>query len=148
MNVPHTLRVRHWLLSVLLCSYLLPSIATAEPVLVAKANFPLDSVTLAEISAIWLGKKQSLRGLGRVRVVDLTPDNPLYQQFYSNVVGLSGKPLEVHWHKTMFIGKSFRPKQVKTVEEVIQLVSAVPGVLGYIDSSSLTHELKALKIIQ
>jgi hypothetical protein len=132
--------------TILLFIALLPCVSMADLILVAKANFPLDSVRATDVSAIWLGEKHSFSNLSRIRVVDLEPGNPLYEQFYKEIVGLTGAPLNIYWKKKMFTGKSFRPKQVRSIEDVIRLVTQVPGVIGYIDSSEFTDELKVLRI--
>lgn len=129
----------------LICAVFCSVESYAQVVLVVKANFPYDCIQLEDLRALWLGEKRTIGELGRIRVVDLHPSHQLHQQFYSDIIGLTGKNLEIHWKKKMFVGRVFRPKQVQSIKEAVELVRAVPGVIAYIDKPHLNDDLDDLK---
>jgi ABC-type phosphate transport system substrate-binding protein len=122
--------------------------ALAEPVLVVKKSFPLDSITRSQAADLWLAKTKSIGKLRPVFVVDLSENHPLRQEFYKKIVGLSGRQLEIYWDKKLFSGKVVKPKTVDTELDVIQMVTSISGVIGYVDVESVNIDLKILTLVE
>jgi hypothetical protein len=118
----------------------------AEPVLVVKKSFPLNSITKVQASSLWLAKTKAVGKLKPIYVVDLRESDPLRTEFYNQIVGITGRELEIYWDKMLFSGKVVKPKTVATESDVIQMVSNISGVIGYIDRGSLIADLKILTI--
>lgn len=56
----------------------------------------------------------------------------------------SANQLKAYWSKLVFTRKGNPPKEVKTDQEVITLVSANPDLIGYVDVSSVNDSIRVV----
>jgi ABC-type phosphate transport system substrate-binding protein len=81
-----------------------------------------------------------------VLAVNLSADSTTRNTFDETVLGRNSSQVSAYWSKLVFTGKGIPPKEVNSDAEVIDLVSKNPSVIGYVDSSSLTDAVKAIKL--
>jgi hypothetical protein len=81
--------------------------------------------------------------------------DPILEQAFSsiflneiqvNIVGRSSTQVSAYWSKLVFTGKGVPPKEVADDAAVIAAVAADASAIGYIDSSSVTGDVKALTL--
>ena len=128
-----------WCLALLLSSWS----ALAE---VAVVGHPSNNNTpnKAQLIKIFLKKNKAFD--------DGSPAVPLYQEsgldvskeFNSKVLHKSASQLKSYWTKLMFTGNGSPPKKVKGAGEVIDMVSKDPTLIGYIDASKVTDQVKVI----
>ncbi|GHB77656.1 hypothetical protein GCM10008107_29050 [Psychrosphaera saromensis] len=101
----------------------------------------LDS---SSISRIFLGKLKSFDGGGQAVPINQESSMPATDEFNSKVLNKSGSQLKSYWSKLVFTGKGTPPKVVANDAEVISLISANPNLIGYIDASAVTGNVKVI----
>lgn len=102
------------------------------------------AVNQSDIKRIFLGKKKSYSNGSPVLPVNLSPSNPLRQQFDKSALGKSASQIKAYWSKLVFSGKGAPPKEFATDAEILKLVKENPAVIGYIDASKADASVKVV----
>ncbi len=110
----------------------------ADVVLVANPGAPDKSLTAQQASDIFLGKQKNFPSGGSVVPIDQEKGEAPRDEFYSKVVKKDASQLNAYWSRLVFTGKGQPPKAVLDDDEVIELVSSNPNIIGYIDAGSVT----------
>ena len=103
-----------------------------------------SAIESSSISRIFLGKKKSFDGGGQAIPITQEASSSATGEFNSKVLNKSGSQLKSYWSKLVFTGKGTPPKVVTNDAEVINLISANPNLIGYIDASSATGSVKVI----
>lgn len=90
---------------------------------------PLDLTTLQRI---YTGKVVEVNGT-RVTPVNLPPGNPLRVEFLATYLGESDAKYIGYWTVRRYVGKGTPPRELDSIDAVIQFVSKTAGAIGYID---------------
>ncbi len=118
--------------------------AVAGGVVVVAADSGVDSMSKAQVKAVFMGKKKKLPDGSPAVPVNQPEGSPLYSAFNQKVLGKSDAKIKQYWSARMFSGKGNPPKTVKDDAAVIEHVTSVPGGIGYIDEGALTGDVKAV----
>lgn len=102
----------------------------------------LDSKT---VQRIFLGKEKKFADGTKVVPVNQV-NNASRNDFDSTVIGRSTTQVAAHWSKLVFTGKGIPPEEVGGDAEVLAAVAADPGAIGYVDSSAVTGDVKAVSL--
>ena len=97
-----------------------------------------------DIAKIFLGKKKSFPSGGKVAPLNLKEGNSVREQFNKTVLGKSDNQIKSYWSKLIFTGKGAPPQEADSDAEIVGLVKANPNMIGYIDSSSVTPDVKVI----
>lgn len=127
-------------ISLLLMTAIFSTMALSE---VAVIVHPSNGATIGkgDITALFLGKKKAFPdGNSAVPIVlnDATTD-----EFNGKLLGKSASQLKSYWSKLVFTGKANPPKAVSS-DEMIQLIKSNPNMIGFIDSSKVTSDVKVI----
>ena len=98
----------------------------------------------AEISRIFLGKMKSYPGAGPAVPINLAEGSAIRGTFEQTVLNKSASQIKAYWSKLVFTGKGTPPKDVASDAEVIGLVKSNPSLIGYVDSASVTPDVKVI----
>lgn len=122
---------------------LFAGVAQAE---IAVVVHPSNSANIdqASVARIFLGKMKSFPDAGQAVPLNQSESNAATAEFNSKVLKKSGSQLKAYWSKLVFTGKGTPPKAIATDAEVIQLVSSNPNMIGYVDSSTVTADVKVI----
>ena len=120
-------------------------VAFAETVVVVHPsnNNAIDSKF---VQRIYLGKEDKFADGTETIAVNQKVDTSIRQTFDESIVGRSSSQIAAYWSKLVFTGKGIPPKEVANDAEVIDLVSKNPNVIGYIDSASVTGDVKVVAL--
>lgn len=130
---------------ILLCAFfLLSTSAQAGVVVVMHKSAGVKSVSKSDVKKIFLGKKRSLPGAGRVKPVDQKGGSKARKQFYAKVVKKRPSQIKAYWSKMIFSGRGTPPKQVRSDSAVKRWLADNPGAIGYIDSKSVDGSVKVV----
>ncbi len=113
----------------------------AQVVLIANPSAPSKSITVQQAANIFLGKANSFPGGGKVIPIDQEKGEAPRSEFYAKIIKKDGAQLNAYWSRRIFTGKGQPPKVVLDDDEVIELVSKNPNIIGYVDASSLTDSV-------
>ena len=114
------------------------SIATLSFAEVEVIVHPSNSAALDKdsIQRIYLGKTRAFPGGGEAVAISLKEGSGPEGEFTKNVLGKSAKQLKAYWAKMVFTGKGTPPRQIDTAEEMVNLISANPNLIGFVPSGS------------
>ena len=122
---------------------LLSANAFAEvSVIVHKSN--AASVSVDEIKRIFLGKSKKFSDGASAVPINLSASVAVRSEFDDAALSKSTNQTKAYWSKLVFSGKGNPPKEVSSMAEMIELVSKNPSLIGYVDSASVTGDVKVV----
>lgn len=107
---------------------------------------PSNSINLSkeEISRIFLGKQKTFKDGDSAIPIAQSENSEIYTYFNTKVTNKSNSQLKAYWSKLVFTGKGSPPKKVDNNQEVLNLISSNPSLIGYVDSESVTDKVKVV----
>jgi ABC-type phosphate transport system substrate-binding protein len=115
-----------------------PATSNADVAVIVSAKSTVSTLTVTEISQIFLGKSTVLRP------IDGAPQSPARNRFYFKVTGKDEAQVTAIWSRLLFTGKAYPPKQLSSDEEIIKAVLADPRTIAYIDGSLVDARLRVV----
>lgn len=103
-----------------------------------------SSISDKDVSRIYLGKMKSFNGGGEVVPISQETGAPSRSDFNTKLLRKSNSQLKAYWSKLVFTGKNTPPKEVIDDAAVLKLVSENPSMIGYVDSASVTADVKVV----
>jgi ABC-type phosphate transport system substrate-binding protein len=122
-------------IGVLLAMVLTLPTAWADPILIINKNVSGEKVDAAMVKAIFLGKKVSWDGAGRV-VLACLKSGPVAEEIYKIHAGMNSSSFNNHWRRLSMTGGGTAPKLFDKEDELRKFVAETPGALGFLDSAS------------
>lgn len=133
---------------VLLSSFLLIEICSAQVVVVVSAKSPAAKLTKEQAAALFLGKSSQLPGAGIPVLIDQPESAEIRQMFYAKVTEKTPIQVKSIWSRLVFSGKATIPKEVSSSDEVKKQLAANPDAIGYIDKSAVDASVKVLFAVE
>lgn len=118
-----------------------------EAVLVVHRDNPVSSLELAEVRAIFLGKKVFWEDGNRIEVL-LQKSGETHQRFSQNTLGKSPRQLSIYWKRILFSGEGIPPREVAGDGELLDIIAANAKAIGYIDAVVQDSRVKPVSIIR
>ncbi len=128
-----------------LCS---PAIVTADVAVVVNAANSTGSLSLKQVGNIFLGKTLAFPDGEKVVPMDQAVGNPDRDIFISKVLNKSEAQFKAYWARLVFTGGGSPPKEVFDADEVLDLVSKNPNLIGYVDASAVDNRVKVVLTVQ
>ncbi|MBL9208575.1 MAG: hypothetical protein JNN01_26060 [Opitutaceae bacterium] len=117
----------------LLLAVVSATVAGAAPALIGNKNVAAEKLDSATVKAVFLGKKVSWDGAGRVTLAVLKA-GPLAEDFFKASVEMSVSQFNNHWRRLAMTGGGTAPKAFDKEEDLRKFVAETPGAIGFIDS--------------
>jgi ABC-type phosphate transport system substrate-binding protein len=131
-------------ISALVVGLFLSCASVAEvAVVVNKANTAV--VSDSDISRVFLGKLKQFANGTSVEPVNQKMGSAVRNEFESKVLNKSASQVKAYWSKQVFSGKGKPPQEVASDQEVLAIVSANAGAIGYVDAASVNDSVKVVK---
>ena len=111
-------------------------------VIVHKSN--AANVSVDEVKRIFLGKSKKFSDGASAVPINLSASVAVRGEFDDAALGKSTNQTKAYWSKLVFSGKGNPPKEVSSTAEMIELVSKNPSLIGYVDSASVTGDVKVI----
>ena len=124
---------------------LLSASSWAEPVLIVNPSVADTELKRSDVAKIFLGKKKKWPSGEKVTAI-LLKDGNVHQQFIKTIVRKTLSQFSIHWKRMVFTGKGQALKTVASEAEMIETIKNAPGAVGYIDSDTLSDDLKTITI--
>jgi ABC-type phosphate transport system substrate-binding protein len=122
------------------------SAATAEVVVVVSANNPVESLSRAQLTDIYLGRLNRFPNGDPVVPIDQRERSPTHDEFYSQYLGQSPAQIKAHWSKLIFTGRGQPPRAVPDDEAAAELVAENPNAIAYVDAGAVNERLRVIAI--
>jgi len=121
----------------------LPSMAMAE---IAVIVHPSNGAALDKdaIQRIFLGKTRGFPGGGEAVPISFKEGSPEEEEFTKNVLAKTPKQLKAYWAKMVFTGKGTPPRQTDSLQEMLNLISANPNLIGFAPAGAVTGSVKVV----
>jgi len=116
--------------------------ASAETVVVVGMKNPTSTMSVEQVSQVFLGKSTSHTP------IDQDESNSVRADFYKKATGKDASQVKAIWSKLVFTGKGTMPKEVASSADVKKAVNADPSAIGYIEKAALDGSVKAVLTIQ
>lgn len=118
--------------------------ASAGMVVITSAKSPVKTLAKADVTALYLGKTNSLPGGGSAKLYDLPDANAGREKFYQAATGKSASQVKSVWSRLVFSGRALPPKELASDAAVVKAVAADPNAVGYVDSSALDGSVQSV----
>ena len=118
--------------------------AFAQVAVIVSPKSPLATMTADQVSAIFLGKSNTLPSGGTASPADLPDSAGTRELFYTKVTGKSAAQVKAAWSRLVFSGKATPPKELATSADVKKFVAANPDAIGYIEKSAVDSSVKVI----
>ena len=120
-------------------------VASAEIAIVVHPSLAVE-LTHKDISEIFLMKVKSFPNGDLVIPLDVD-DEERMNEFYKLYTNKSASQTKAYWARYVFTGKGSPPKKVFDDEEVLELVSKNPNIIGYVSPDSLDEDEYPVKVV-
>jgi ABC-type phosphate transport system substrate-binding protein len=114
--------------------------------IIVNVDNPVNKLKRAKISDLFLKKAEIFPDGLKALPVDLTPHNPLREQFSQKIHKREVKAVEAYWQHRIFSGQSVPPPVKNTEEEIIDYVIHNPGAIGYVSVSISSPGIKEIEV--
>lgn len=99
-----------------------------------------------EVKRIFLGKAKKFSNGKEAIPINQVEGSAARKSFDSTVLGRSSNQVSAYWSKLVFTGKGIPPKEVENDAAVIALIAENANAVGYVDESSVSASVKAIKL--
>ena len=99
---------------------------------VVHRNNPIESITRAELSAIYMKRTRSWSDGREVVPVDQPMSSPVRERFSRSIHGKNVAYVTRYWQRLTFSGRGIPPRQLQNDAAVLELVKHSLGAIGYI----------------
>jgi len=120
-------------------------VLNAEPVFVANPKVSDSSLSKETVDGILKGRVKSWPSGGRVLLTTLK-EGSVNDAVLSTYAGMNSSQFESNWNRLVFTGRAAQPKSFSSDKELVAYVAATPDALGYVDSASVTPNVKVIKV--
>ncbi|MCV2359738.1 hypothetical protein LNV08_12225 [Paucibacter sp. TC2R-5] len=122
----------------------LSGMAQAQVAVIVNSKSPTATMTADQVSAIFLGKSNTLPSGAAAMAADLPESAAAREQFYSKVTGKQAAQVKAAWSRLVFSGKATPPKELATAADVKKYVAANADAIGYIEKSAVDGSVKVV----
>jgi phosphate transport system substrate-binding protein len=124
------------------------SAGSSEPLaIVVNRSNPVDSLSLAELRAIFLSSHSHWTNERRITLVMREPGEPERKTIVHDVCGMNENQLKTHVLHGLFTGEILvSPKVLATASGVRKFIFNVPGAIGYLRISDVDDSVKVIRI--
>jgi ABC-type phosphate transport system substrate-binding protein len=132
------------LLALLVC---LAAGAAASEAFIAHPEVGGVTLTRAELGDILHGRRTTWPNGQRIVLIALDEDaGPVAASVLKEYARKSPAQFVAYWKRQVFTGKGALPRTARTAEEMLSLVAATPGALGFLDAAQVTGAVTVIPV--
>lgn len=102
----------------------------------------IDHLSRDEVTAIFMGRTKKLASGITALPIDQVASNRDKARFYTELINKELAEINSYWARLIFSGQASPPRQADSVAEVIEIVSANKGAIGYVPRSAATRNVR------
>lgn len=125
---------------------LMVSNAGADVVVVVSAQNPVETLSRAELTDIYLGRMNRFPNGTPVTPIDQREGTPTHSEFYRRYLGQAPAQIKAHWSKLIFTGRGQPPKAVSSDDTAADIVAESPHAIGYLAPDFVDDRLRVVAI--
>ncbi|MEQ9107973.1 MAG: hypothetical protein RLO04_10945 [Limnobacter sp.] len=125
------------------------SVASAEVVLVAASNNPIDELDTRQVQSLYKGRLTSVNGQ-QLTPLNAAPGSLERNEFLTSMMELDELDYTGYWHVRRYSGQGTPPKEFDSPAELFTILKKQPDGIGYlwIPSGTKPKLPEGLKIIK
>ena len=127
----------------LLAALLISSPGLAEILIVTSNRSGPIELTREQAEKLYLGRSVTLGDGTPISLVDL-PNGTLRDDFYLKLTGKNPAQIQAYWSHLVFTGRALPPREAASVAEARQWLGNTPNLIGYLDRTDLTSNMRIL----
>lgn len=108
---------------------------------------PIQQLSRSEVINIYMGRQKKLGGSDTALPLDLGGINPTKKAFYMQLLDKQLPEINSYWARLMFSGLGSPPRQLDSVEDIIQTIRNNIGAIGYLPYTEITDDLRVVYIL-
>lgn len=125
-----------------------PAVDASDSVaVIAHRSVPEQELNKTKLLDIYTGDVKNWSDGKPVVVIDLKPAGEVKETFYK-YLGKSPSRMKSVWLKRMLSGEGDPPFAVESESEMVKLVAATPGAIGFVSRDAVNDTVKTLAIIE
>lgn len=132
--------MKYFIIIVLLLIFSLPSMANIAVIVHPSNGATVDQ---SDISRLFLGKKKAFSDGGQAVPINLAGSDAR-ANFEEKALSKSSSQLKAYWSKLVFTGKGSPPKEVKSEQEMLDLIAKNPNFIGYVSADKVDDSVKVI----
>lgn len=113
--------------------------------IIVNASVPDRSYTVQELRSIFAMQRPIWSNGGKIQVFVLADDNPLHREFTKTKLNMFPHQFRRIWDRLLFSGTGQPPRQVDSLEEMIEKISTVPNSIGYAGAAPANKNIRILR---
>lgn len=127
-------------------AFLAAGAAAADVAIIVHPGNANASLSEADFTRIYLGRKDTFPDGSRAVPVNLAADDAVRTDMEQNMLRKSPSQMKAYWTKLMFTGEGTPPEEVADTAAMLKRVSSDPNAIGYVDAAAVTGDVKVIAI--
>lgn len=119
---------------------------SGEVAVIANPSVPVNQISRSQLIDIYVGDVREWDNGEPVVLMDLKPKSGVKDAFY-DFIGKSSSRVKSIWMRHMLTGEAEPPEALETQKEILDIVTATPGAIGYVDREVVTGNVVTLAVI-
>ncbi len=112
-------------------------------VVITNSDVKKSELDLGSLRAIFAVRKKSWESKLPIKVFVLPDNNVIHQLFCKSVLKVYPYVLREQWDRLLFSGTGIPPTIVNTEKDLLAIVSATPGAIGYVTADAVATPLNS-----
>lgn len=130
-----------------LCLFSASGYSRAE-ISIVVSNLNDNKLSSTLVRKLFLGKRSTFADGSPTLAITQDEQSEIAQHFNFMVLNRAPQQYKAYWARMIFTGQAYPPEQVYSDREVIELIKNDPSIISYINTSSLTSDVKEVLRIQ
>ena len=118
--------------------------AIAEVKVIGHSSVKEEALSKDIVTRLFLGKQDKFPSGKKAVVIDQEPGEEIRDEFYTKVVKKNPAQLKSYWSRLIFTGQGLPPKRVLDDDEVLELITENPNLIGYVSGETDVSGVKVL----
>jgi len=119
---------------------------SGEVAVIAHPSVPVSKISRTQLIDIYVGDVREWDNGEPVVLLDLKPKSGVKDAFY-DFIGKSSSRVKSIWMRHMLTGEAEPPEALDSQQEILDIVTATPGAIGYVDREVVTGNVVTLAVI-
>ncbi len=119
---------------------------SGEVAVIANPSVPVNQISRSQLIDIYVGNVREWDNGEPVVLMDLKPKSGVKDAFY-DFIGKSSSRVKSIWMRHMLTGEAEPPEALESQKEILDIVTATPGAIGYVDREVVTGNVVTLAVI-
>ena len=119
---------------------------SGEVAVIAHPSVPVNQISRSQLIDIYVGDVREWDNGEPVVLMDLKPKSGVKDAFY-DFIGKSSSRVKSIWMRHMLTGEADPPEALESQKEILDIVTATPGAIGYVDREVVTGNVVTLAVI-